>query len=118
MPNTRIIGHDERVRSKVRIFLVSLCRLYIRNHDLEILVYHAFASRNRLLQSGEVAQLVSSIVGWKAEVVIHIDRISMTQPLYIASLSASVKSLEPYRASGMQIPTYTQMAAFRQRASP
>src|ERR1035437_7868032 len=53
--------------------------------NLEKLVYLAFASRNRLLQSGEITQLVSSVVGWKAEVVIHIDRISMSQSRHSSS---------------------------------
>src|ERR1035437_1095291 len=86
MPGSRILGHDEWVRSKLGILLVSFRRRSIRrNMALEILVYHGFASRNRLLQRGEITQLVSPVVGREVVVVIHIDRIGIPQSRHIAS---------------------------------
>jgi len=82
MSSTRIIGHDEWVGSKTSILLVSFRRRYIKwNLDLEKLVYHAFASRNRIVQSSEITQLVSCLLVHVVVVVIHIDRICVPQSL-------------------------------------
>jgi hypothetical protein len=85
MPDNWIVGHDEWVRPGMGILVVSfLCRSIRWNMDFEILVNLAFTGRNRFVQSGEIAQLVSCVVGWEAEVVIHIDRIGIPRSRLIA----------------------------------
>ena len=82
----RIIGHDEWVRSKTRVLRVPFRRRSIRcNLILEKLIYFAFARRNRLVQSGEIAQLISFALVHVVVVIIHIDLRSMPRIRHIAS---------------------------------